>query len=62
MTTLTTIKKRVYHKVSPLQFLGTDYTDYTDFFKRDVNRFTYISTINPCNPCNPCLIYILRSL
>ena len=24
-------KMRVYHKVSPLQFLGTDYTDYTDF-------------------------------
>ena len=22
---------RVCHKVSPLQFLGTDYTDYTDF-------------------------------
>ena len=22
---------RVYHKVSPLQFLGTDYTDYTDY-------------------------------
>ena len=55
-------KKRVCHKVSPLQFLGTDYTDYTDFFKRDDNRFTYISTINPCNLCNPCLIYILRSL
>ena len=57
--------KRVCHKVSPLQFLGTDYTDYTDytdFLKRDDNRFTYISTINPCNPCNPCLIYILRSL
>ena len=48
--------RRVCHKVSPLQFLGTD---YTDFLKRDDNRFTYISTINPCNPC---LIYILRSL
>ena len=48
--------RRVCHKVSPLQFLGTN---YTDFFKRDDNRFTYISTINPCNPC---LIYILRSL
>lgn len=24
-------KKRVCHKVSPLQFLGTDYTDYTDY-------------------------------
>jgi len=49
----------VCHKISPLQFLGTDYTDYTVFFKRDDNRFTYISTINPCNPC---LIYIPRSL
>ena len=37
-------KRRVCHKVSPLQFLGTDYTDYTDytdFFKRDDNCFTY---------------------
>jgi hypothetical protein len=22
---------KVWHKVYPLQFLGTDYTDYTDF-------------------------------
>ena len=26
-------KMRVCHKVSPLQFLGTDYTDYTDFLR-----------------------------
>ena len=53
---------RVCHKVSPLQFLGTDYTDYTDSYLNPIRKFSYISTINPCNPCNPCLIYILRNL
>ena len=26
-------RRRVCHKVCPLQFLGTDYTDYTDFLR-----------------------------